>query len=76
MAKGCCKDIQVFCKAEKHDVANAPKLFLQKDVKEITPTAIVVNFTSLVSKINWVANYDPPDIAGVKLRVLTGNFRI
>lgn len=76
MAKECCKDIQVFCKAEKHDVATTPKLLLQKDVKEITPTFTVVNYTSISAKIIWAAAYDPPDITGTKLCVLTGNFRI
>lgn len=76
MAKGCCKDVQLLCKADKHEVASTPKVFLQKDVKEITASIQILNIIPVTSIVITRINHDPPDIQGVQLRLLNGNFRI
>ncbi|UPT68034.1 MAG: hypothetical protein M0D57_05060 [Sphingobacteriales bacterium JAD_PAG50586_3] len=77
MPKGCCKDVQLLCKADKHEVTSTPKVFLQKDVKEITASVQVLNNILPVTLIViHKINHDPPDILGVPLHLLNSNFRI
>ncbi len=76
MPKGCCKDVQLLCKADKHEVTSAPKVSLQKDVQEISPSVIVLNIIPVTSLLIPKVTHDPPDIQGVQLRLLNGNFRI
>jgi hypothetical protein len=76
MPKGCCKDVQLLCKADKHEVTSTPKVFLQKDVKEITATVQILNITPITSIVIPKINHDPPDVLGLPLHLLNSNFRI
>lgn len=76
MAKGCCKDVQLVCKADKHEAVQSPKVFLQKDVKEFVPAELQTVFIPAPLRVIVKSSHAPPDITGIPIRVLNGNFRI